>query len=412
MKILVLNRWVGYNQGGAETAVKDTIENFMNENEITLITSRGDYTKYLHSKVDVEYVNIPKHYYSYGYLGLPLSILFFLCSLYKYFNLRILRKKKFDLVISFFSLDCVTSRFIRLIDKTPYVHIMQGTTSLEMIEGKRANKVIAISEFCRSQCLKNNFEAVKIVKGIDTQKFNFKKRKNDDLNKIPTFLTVCRLEPRKNLETLIKACSILKKKNFNFKSIIVGDGILMNQYQELSESHNLSENIEFTGFIQNNDPKLSKLYNNSDLFILPTLYECCGYVYLESIACGLPIIAANNSCMPEIVGDCGLLFNTEDYVDLAKKIEYFFTNQNIRNNIHDNIEKRHKDMSWTYVKPLYEEVFRDAISNDQNLNFIRIKTFFFIVKDFFKIIVTLFKHQVIFNTKNTFQWSNKGMVGK
>ena len=67
MKILVLNRWVGYNQGGAETAVKDTIENFMNENEIALITSRGDYTKYLHSKVDVEYVNIPKHYYSYGY---------------------------------------------------------------------------------------------------------------------------------------------------------------------------------------------------------------------------------------------------------------------------------------------------------------------------------------------------------
>ena len=340
MKILIINRWVGYNQGGAETAVKDTIENFMHENEITLITSIGKNTHFLEKNINVEYIKIPNYYYSYGLMGIFFSIFFAFNSLLKYLKLRFIKKNKFDLVISFFSLDCVTARLIKLIDTTPYVHIMQGTTSLEMIEGNRADKVIAISKFCQDQCKANGFESVKIIKGIYLNRFRHRDRSLDKFSKIPTLLTVCRLEPRKNLETLINAAEILNNKGLKFQIIIVGDGISKKQYIDLTREKNLQNFFDFKGFIPNNDPKLANIYRDSDLFILPTLYECCGYVYLESIASGLPIIASDNSCMPEIVGNCGILFQTENHEDLAKKIESYFKDISLRNYINNEIKIR------------------------------------------------------------------------
>ena len=60
------------------------------------------------------------------------------------------------------------------------------------------------------------------------------------------------------------------------------------------------------------DQELVLLYNAASLFAFPSLYEGFGLPLLEAMACGTPIIAANNSSIPEVVGDAALLIETKD----------------------------------------------------------------------------------------------------
>ena len=69
------------------------------------------------------------------------------------------------------------------------------------------------------------------------------------------------------------------------------------------ESMCLSDNIQFTGYINIED--LVKLYNVVDLFICPSLNEGFGMPILEAISCGCPIITAHNSAMVELGSNFG-----------------------------------------------------------------------------------------------------------
>jgi glycosyltransferase involved in cell wall biosynthesis len=61
--------------------------------------------------------------------------------------------------------------------------------------------------------------------------------------------------------------------------------------------------VHLTGYVE--ESMLHCLYRNSDLFIFPSLYEGFGLPVLEAMAAGLPVVAGNNSSLPEVMGDTG-----------------------------------------------------------------------------------------------------------
>jgi glycosyltransferase involved in cell wall biosynthesis len=65
------------------------------------------------------------------------------------------------------------------------------------------------------------------------------------------------------------------------------------------------------------DRHLAKLYRCSIALVYPSLYEGFGIPPLEAMSCGTPVIAANTSSIPEVVGDEGILFNPKSSDDLA-----------------------------------------------------------------------------------------------
>jgi glycosyltransferase involved in cell wall biosynthesis len=127
-------------------------------------------------------------------------------------------------------------------------------------------------------------------------------------------------DPRKNIATLVRAYAQLPASlKADYQLVIVWTHSLMaEKLMELVNDLELKERVRFVNRVSNED--LVLLYNAASLFVFPSLDEGFGLPPLEAMACGTPVVAANNSSIPEICGDSALLFDTNNANDLADKI--------------------------------------------------------------------------------------------
>jgi glycosyltransferase involved in cell wall biosynthesis len=130
--------------------------------------------------------------------------------------------------------------------------------------------------------------------------------------------TIGRLVPQKDYPTLLNAFSNILKSVPNTDLYIVGAGYLQKDLIELSDSLGINGKVHWLGKTEYIKEFLSKI----DLFILPSKYEGFGLVLLEAMVAKKPVIAANNSAIPEVLGKTYEgLFSTGDVNVLAQKIK-------------------------------------------------------------------------------------------
>ena len=139
-------------------------------------------------------------------------------------------------------------------------------------------------------------------------------------------LSVGRLVKEKDFQNLIIAFNIIKQKIPNYKLIIIGDGQLKNELQNLANNLGLNKRIIFTGW----KLKLKKYYVNSKLFILNSLYEGLGNVLIDAANYNLPIISTNCNSK-EIIdyGRGGFLVPIKNPRLLSKKILFCLNNYKV-----------------------------------------------------------------------------------
>ena len=82
------------------------------------------------------------------------------------------------------------------------------------------------------------------------------------------------------------------------------------------------------GYIE--DADMSGLYSGASLFVYPSHYEGWGMQPLEAMACGVPVITSNNSSLPEVVGDAGIMVSANDATALSGAIERVLTSREMR----------------------------------------------------------------------------------
>jgi len=124
-------------------------------------------------------------------------------------------------------------------------------------------------------------------------------------------LYVGTIEPRKNLERLLEAWTPLHRSGECPPLVIVGKrGWLSDSFYAALEASPAREDIILTGYVQDGD--LPVIYSAATAFVWPSLYEGFGLPPLEAMACGTPVVCADASSMPEVVGDAALLFDPLD----------------------------------------------------------------------------------------------------
>jgi glycosyltransferase involved in cell wall biosynthesis len=134
--------------------------------------------------------------------------------------------------------------------------------------------------------------------------------------------TIGRLVSQKDYPTLLSAFSSVLKSMPNIDLYVVGEGYLQKDLIELSKSLGIKGQVHWIGKTEYIKEFLSKI----DLFILPSKYEGFGLVLLEAMVAKKPVIAANNSAIPEVLGKTYEgLFSTGDANALAQQIKTVIT---------------------------------------------------------------------------------------
>jgi len=289
------------------------------------------------------------------------ALIFAFQSLLKLFILR-LKGIKFDVVSVHCTLEAFLMRFVRLLFSTPYIFIFEGYTNMEARVAKHANLQIAISQDIVNKCF-TNYEYKPIVipiginkdwSNIDGSKIREKYAKNGE----KVVLTVCRLDPRKDIPTLISAASIVNRVNPKVKFLIVGDGLDRKRIEKQIIELKLSDPVK----IIREMPISPSYFKACDLFVLPSLYEGFGIVFLEAMSAGLPVISTIAPAIPEVVGDAGILVPPKNPKALAKKILLALENDSLHKDLIKRGLQKARKYDWSRLIVRYEKAYKSVIT--------------------------------------------------
>ncbi len=128
----------------------------------------------------------------------------------------------------------------------------------------------------------------------------------------PYLLNVGTINPRKNLEFLVKVFFQAKKEHHLPHTLVITGkkGWHYDQLFRLVTKLGLEDDVRFTGYVQDADKPA--LYHGTDIFLFPSIYEGFGLPPLEAMTCGTPVISSNTSSLPEVVGDGGITLSPHD----------------------------------------------------------------------------------------------------
>lgn len=237
---------------------------------------------------------------------------------------------------------------------------------------KKFDHIIAVSENTKNDIINLcgvNPEKVEIIySGVES---GYKKLNSENSEfsqvikkyKLPDkfILFLGTLEPRKNLEGLIRAYNRFRDENIglgNYKLIIAGgkgwkSGNIYNEWKKSKYNHD----IKFLGYVDKNDKIY--LYNLASLFVYPSFYEGFGFPPLEAMACGVPVITSFTSSLPEITNNASLMVDPFDISDIARAIEEVIKNKELSNDLVQKGYINAKKFNWENTARKYLDLFKN-----------------------------------------------------
>lgn len=161
----------------------------------------------------------------------------------------------------------------------------------------------------------------------------------------PFFLYVGTIEPRKNLVALLKAFALMNERYPDLMLVIAGgSGWGRRQFDEELERLHEHESVWISGY--RDQRFIRALYHMAVALVMPSHCEGFGLPLVEAMACGCPLIAAENSAMPEVAGEAALYWKTGETEELAGLMERMLTDTQLRESLVRKGRERRKLFSW------------------------------------------------------------------
>ncbi len=227
-----------------------------------------------------------------------------------------------------------------------YLFDAYSAVSTRMIFGGAARFAV-VSKDHAAHCrlspifLKRRLVIVEVPNGVDVELFNpgvdgttIRQHYNipNDAFVILFVGALDRAHHFKGVDYLIEAFALIP--DHKALLMIVGDGDLRQQFEQLAALSGVADRVIFTGVVPNEE--LPPYYTAADIFVLPSFPpESFGIVLIEAMACGLPVIAHNIPGVRSVVDDKGngLLMQPGNKAALVKSIEYLLADPEIRKDI-------------------------------------------------------------------------------
>jgi Glycosyltransferase len=170
-------------------------------------------------------------------------------------------------------------------------------------------------------------------------------------------------DERKNLPHLIKAFASIKAQVGNVQLVFAGKmpEYHVDRYRTLALEQGLSEtDLVFTGYIT--DLELASLYSSCRVYVFPSWHEGFGLPPLEAMKCGAPVIGANTSSVPEVIGWSDATFDPFDIQAIADKLLQVLSDDVFRAALATHGLQRAEQFSWDLTGKASVSAFEQALS--------------------------------------------------
>src|SRR5699024_568444 len=181
----------------------------------------------------------------------------------------------------------------------------------------------------------------------------------DELTKKINLIFVGELNRNKNVQTTLKVMRKLIDKGYNPHLDIVGTGDSEEKLKNLVRELNISKSIKFHVYISEKEI-LINLYRKASIFIMPSLKETFGLVYIEAMTQGLPIIYSRNQGIDGYFenGEVGFAVSPENPDNILSKIEEIIKNYQT---ISKNAINKSKEFNWKNIAEKYIGIYEKIV---------------------------------------------------
>ena len=231
----------------------------------------------------------------------------------------------------------------------------------------RARLITTVSSYVRIRII-NTFRIYEtkvevIPGGVDSQKF--KPASATEVSRLrqkydipgPYILVVGSIQPRKNLTNVFAAWKEVHRLHPDICLLVVGS---RSDLFSDNGSYDIPSAVRLVGYIE--DADLPAFYSGAVAYLLGSLHEGFGLTVLEAMACGTPIIAANTTAIPEVVGNAGRLFDPKNVDEMASAINEVISDDGLVNTLVQKGYQRARSFTWERAaEMLYDLLERELI---------------------------------------------------
>ncbi len=237
---------------------------------------------------------------------------------------------------------------------------------------RRSARLVAVSDSTKSDLLaatKARAERVEVVhNGLDCQ-FISDHSGGEDRQAIlsrhgirqPYLLYAGKLEPRKNVGTLIKAYDLLREDlRFAGQLVIMGSPrtFMWQEAQRAIDGSPFRSDIIQIGFVA--DQEVPVIYAHAVALAFISLYEGFGFPVVEAMASAVPVVCSNTTCLPEIAGEAALLVDPFDQGQIARALSLAINDRAVRRRLIEKGLQRTRYFTWHAAAAKMLDIYRDA----------------------------------------------------
>lgn len=231
-----------------------------------------------------------------------------------------------------------------------------------------ADKVISVSKSTANDCIENGLEPSKSVTIYQGYESSFEFLKLDDADvaktvdelKLPKscILFLGSMQPRKNVSLLVNAFALISSQIESTLVLAGGPGSSQVELEVLIKENDLNERVIFTGYVS--DEQRAALYQHCEIFVYPSKYEGFGLVLLEAMSFGIPVVTCNNSSLPEVVGDAGIMIKDNDIKALSETLLRLLENDDLKYDLREKGLAQCKKFTWEDCAQLTQSVYEEC----------------------------------------------------
>ena len=166
--------------------------------------------------------------------------------------------------------------------------------------------------------------------------------------------------PLKGLRNLILALPRVIKEFPSTSLTVIGKSPKKSKLHKLIDDLDLEDRISFRSGID--EEEIVDIYHNSDIAVIPSLYEGFGFGAGEAMACGVPLISTDSGGLKQVIGDSALKIKPGSVVEIEEGISKLFYDEAIRKDLIKKGRKRMEEyFDWKIAAKSYVNLFEGLI---------------------------------------------------